>query len=200
MAFCNKCGANLNPDAKFCDKCGAPAGAPAVGQPAQPAPTGGGSSALKVVLIVVGVVVVLGILAIAALTIVGIHIAKNAHVTQNGDQVKVETPFGSVQTNKDPEQAARDLGIEIYPGAKVEPNGAASATVGTLRTVTANFETSDSPDKVCNFYKSKLPNATVSTSGQNQCSIVSKENRNMITVNVESSGNGARFQIATVTK
>jgi|SRR5579871_1656334 hypothetical protein len=200
MAFCNKCGANLNADAKFCDKCGASlSGPPAVtGQPAPPAPQGG--SALKVVLLVVGVIILLGIVGIAALTVIGIHIAKNAHVSRNGQHVKVETPLGGVEASEDPEQAVRDLGVEIYPGAKVESDGAASTTVGSMHTVTANFDTSDPAEKVCNFYKSKFSNATVSSSNQDQCTIVSKDNKNMVTINVESSGDGAKFHIASVTR
>lgn len=201
MAFCNKCGATLNADAKFCDKCGAPLSVTpaATGQPAPPRSQGGGG-ALKIVLLVVGVIILLGIIGIAALTVIGIHIAKNAHVSQNGQHVKVDTPFGGVEATKDPEQAVRDMGVEVYPGAEVESDGAASTTVGNMHTVTANFDTSDPAEKVCAFYKSKFPNATVSTSNQNQCTIVSKDNKNMVTINVESSGDGTKLHIASVTR
>lgn len=199
MAFCNKCGANLAPDSKFCNKCGTPQNGPQAAV-SSTAPATGGGNALKVVLIVVGVIIVLGIIGIATLAIVGIHIAKNAHVTQNGNQVKVETPFGSVETSKDPEKAARDLGVDIYPEAKVDPNGAAVVTMGKMHTVTVNFDSSDPPEKVCSFYRSKFPNASVSNSGENRCTIVSKDSKNIVTINVESSGDGSKFHIATVTQ
>jgi hypothetical protein len=201
MAFCNSCGAPLTANSNSCSKCGAVVGsvpAPAA-PPASPAPPAGGS-ALKVVLIVVGIIVIIGILAIATVTFIGVRIAKNTHVSQQGEHVKVETPFGSVETSKDPEQAARDLGVEIYPGAQVEPNGATSASFGGVHTVTANFQTPDSIDKVCSFYKSKYPHATSSTSTQNQCTIVSKDAKNVVTINVEASGSSTKFQIASVTK
>jgi hypothetical protein len=206
MAFCNKCGATLSADAKFCNKCGAtitgaPAAAPPSGTPsATPAAPTGGGNALKIVLIVFAVIVVLGILGIGTLAIIGIHIARHAHVQQNGNHVKVETPFGNVETSKDPEQAAQELGVEIYPGAQIESNGAQSASFGGMRTVAANFETSDPVEKVCSFYKSKFPNATVSTSNQNQCAIVSKDSKNMVSINVEASGDTTKFHIATVSK
>ena len=206
MAFCNSCGATLNPGTKFCNKCGAAvaAGASAPGvtstaPPPAPAPTGG-SSALKVILIVVAVIVGFGILGVATVGIIGYHIAKSSHVSQNGDHVKVETPFGSVETSKDPDQAAKDLGVDLYPGAQVQRNGASSAAFGGIRTVTAMFETSDAPDKVCSFYKSRFPGAMVTTSDQNRCTIVSNNQKNMITINIQASGDNTRLQITNVTK
>ena len=201
MAFCNSCGATLTPETKFCNKCGAAIAA------APPAPTSltpaaapkGGSSALKVILIVFAVIVGIGILGIATIGIVGYHIAKSSHVTQEGDRVKVETPFGTINAN-DPEQAAKDLGVDIYPGAQVQKNGAADITFGPVHTVAANFVSSDSVDKVCTFYKSKFPASTVKTSDQNHCSIVSNDQQNVITINVEGSGDTTKIQIANVTK
>ena len=206
MAFCNACGATLNPGTKFCNKCGAavapgastPAGAPAAPPPAQ-TPTGG-SSALKVILIVVAIIVGIGILGVATVGIIGYRIAKSSHVSQNGDHVKVDTPFGSVETSKDPDQAAKDLGVDLYPGAQVQRNGASSAAFGGIRTVTAIFETPDAPDKVCTFYKSRFPGAMVTTSDQNRCTIVSNNQKNMITINIQTSGDMTKIQITNVTK
>src|SRR5512146_2697421 len=162
MAFCNRCGATLAEGTKFCNKCGAavpgstaasiPAATTAATPAGTPAPTGG-SNALKVVLIVVGVIVVVGVLCIGALTIIGIHIAKKSHVTQEGDRVKVETPFGTVSAN-DPDQAVKDLGIDVYPGAQVQKNGTASVSFGPVKTVNASFESSDPVEKICSFYQS----------------------------------------------
>jgi len=206
MAFCNSCGASLTPGTKFCNKCGAAvaAGASAPGvtsttPPPAPVPTGG-SSALKVILIVVAVIVCVGILVLGAIGIIGYHIAKRSHVSQNGDHVKVETPFGSVETSKDPDQAAKDLGIDLYPGAEVLRNGASSASFGGIRTVTAMFETHDSADQVCSFYKSRFPGAMVTTSDQNRCTIVSNSQKNMVTINIQGGGNTTRLQIKNVTK
>jgi hypothetical protein len=204
MAFCNSCGAALIPGTKFCNKCGtAITGAPSVPaaapMAAAPAPTGGGS-ALKIVLIVAAVVIGIGILCVATVGIVGYHFAKRARVHQEGDHVKVETPFGNVESNSDPEQTAKDLGTDIYPGAQVQKNGTSSVTFGSIHTVTANFESSDSPDKICTFYKSKFPGAMVTTSDQNRCTIVSNDQKNMITINIEASGDTTKLQITNVSK
>jgi hypothetical protein len=149
---------------------------------------------------VVVVIVGLGILGVAAAAWVAYHFAKGTHVSQNGDQVKVETPFGVVETSKDADQAAHNLGVEVYPGAEVRQEGAAIATVGGIRTVTASFTSSDSADKVCSFYKSKFPNATVTSSDQNRCTIVNRDDKNVATINVDGEGSSTTIQIATVKK
>ena len=206
MAFCNSCGAVLNPDTKFCNKCGVAvaAGPVAPGVTTSPVPSPspqkGGSSALKIVLIVVAVFVVVAVLCVTTIGIIGYHFAKRAHVTQEGDHVKVESPFGTVESSKDPEQAAKDIGVELYPGAQAQKDGAASVSFGSMHTITANFESSDSVDKVCGFYKSKFPNSTVNTSDQNHCTIVSTDQKNMITINVQASGDTTKFQITSVSK
>jgi CRISPR/Cas system CMR subunit Cmr4 (Cas7 group RAMP superfamily) len=204
MAFCNSCGAALAEGTKFCNKCGAVvagSAAAASGQPpAAPAPASkGGSSALKIILIVIAVFVVIGILGMVTCGIVLHHIAKHSHVTQHGDKVKVETPFGTINAN-DPEQAVKDLGIEVYPGAEAQKAGSADLTFGSVHTVTANFTSSDSVNKVCDFYKSKFPAANVKTYDPNRCTIVSEDSRNVITVNVQTSGDTTRFQITSVTR
>lgn len=205
MAFCNSCGATLNEGAAFCSKCGTATGttpprmSPATSGPV-PAPPKQDNSAIKTVLIVVGVIVVLGVFAIATLTFVGLHIAKKTRVTQDGDNVRVETPFGRVETSKDPEQAAKDLGIDIYPGAEVQTNGASIAVFGGVRTSTAAFDSDDPADKVCSFYREKFPNAKVSASEQKHCAIVSQNGAEVVTINVDSRGDGCRFQITTVNR
>ena len=214
MAFCNKCGTAITQGTRFCNKCGAPILASGFSSPAatpssptpSPTPTPtqvapqGSSNALKIVLLVVGAVIVIGVLGLGVLTFVGIHIAKRSRVHDEGDRVKVETPFGTVESTKDPEQAAKNLGVDIYPGAEVQKEGASSAAFGNMRTVNVTFESSDSVDKVCSFYKSKFPNATVSTSEENHCTIVSTAAPNVITINVESKGTGSKFQISSVIK
>jgi hypothetical protein len=206
MAFCNSCGAALNPGTLACSRCGvAIAGAAPVPAPPAvvPAPTGG-SSGLKIVLIVIAVIVGIGVLCIALIGFVGYHFARNTHVKQEGDKVKVETPFGTFSAN-DPEQAVRDLGVDVYPGAEVQKNGSASVTVAGIRTITASFESSDSVDKICAFYKTRFPNATVTSSNGNTCTIVSNDRtnsdgKNTITINVEGVGDGTKFQLTHVSR
>jgi hypothetical protein len=206
MAFCNSCGASLADGMKFCNKCGAAVtGAPgmaapaAVAPPAPVVPAKSGGGALKIILIILGVLVLIAILGMVTCGVAIRHFANKARVHQDGDDVKVETPFGSVESSKDPNKAAADLGIDIYPGAEVQKNGASSATFGSIHTTTAMFTSSDSMDKVCSFYKEKYPNAMASTADENHCTLVSND-KNMVTINVESTGSGCKFQVTNVTK
>ena len=205
MAFCNSCGATLSSDMKFCNKCGAPISGPTVAvtstttpAPAAP-PAKGGSSALKIVLIVIAAIVLLGILGVATVGFIGYRIAKSSHVSQHGDKVKVDTPLGTFSAN-DPEQVEKELGVDIYPGAEIQKEGSSSATFAGVHTVTGIFQSGDPADKVCSFYKPKFPDAMVSSSDPNRCTIVSNKNKNMVTINVEGSGDGSKLQITTVTK
>jgi hypothetical protein len=204
MAFCNSCGAQLAPGAQACAKCGiavtsgTPVVPPAAASPA-PAPAQKGG-ALKVILIVGGVVVGIVIICIASLAFIAYRVATHSHITQNGDDVKVETPFGSVETTKDPAVAAKNLGVDIYPGAEVQRNGAASATIGGVHTVAASFESPDSSDQICKFYESKFPNATVKSSDAYRCSIVSTDQKTVITINVTSHAGNTQFQISNVSR
>ena len=172
MAFCNSCGATLKPGTKFCNKCGAATGVAA--PPGLPFPLHARSrlrpqqrrqqrcsqdhshrrrrhhrSSEFSASVTCGIVVH--------------RIAKCAHVTQDGDHVKVESPFGTMETSNDPAQVAKDLGIDIYPGAQLQKNGTATVTFGSIHTVTASFKSSDSLDKSAAFTKPSFANAMVTT-------------------------------------
>jgi len=221
MSFCNSCGASLSPGTRFCSKCGAailasapasasasmpaPANAPVAetgpGQPTAHAPTVAPKSeggALKAILIAVGVIVLVGILGIASLGFFAWRIARHSRVHQDGDNVSVETPFGTVQSTKDPQEAARNLGVEIYPGAEILKAGAASATFGGVHTVSLNFETADSLDKVSGFYKARFPNAMVVTPQADQCTIISNDNKNTVTILIRTDGDRTKIGITNV--
>jgi flagellar basal body-associated protein FliL len=212
MAFCNSCGANITPGTRFCSKCGAailasslpPAATPqaAAGSmsPVTSSPPAQGGGALKVILIVVGVIVLLGILSVASIGFFAWRVARHAHVHQDGNNVTVETPFGSVKTTQDPAEAARNLGVDLYPGAEVSRNGAQSATFGGVHTASLTSESTDSVDKVSSFYKAKFPNAMVSSSDAGRCTIISNDNKTMITINIEARGDKTKIQITRVSR
>ena len=199
MAFCNACGGTVEAGAKFCPKCGGavPAGAvtaaPVTTTPAQ------SSSSLKIVLIVVGVLVALFIIGTAATAFIGWRIARSSHVRESNGNVKVETPFGTVESSADSDEAARNLGVDVYPGASAKKNSAANMTIGGMHTVAAEFETDDSPAKVAEFYKSKFPNANFVNAEGDHYSIVSSDKKNIITINIEPQDGKTHIHIASVT-
>lgn len=209
MAFCNSCGTSIAPGTRFCSKCGAailasspaPASVPPTAvapTPPVPAPAPNSGGALKAILIIVGVVVLVGVLAVTSLAFFAWRVARHAHVTRDGENVKVETPFGSVRTTNDPQEAARNLGVDLYPGAQTQKEGSASVTFGSVHTVSLTSETPDSPQQVCDFYRSRFPNAMVTTTDANQCTIVSNDHKNMITINAKVDGDKTRIVISNV--
>ncbi|HVI10349.1 MAG TPA: hypothetical protein VND65_18820 [Candidatus Binatia bacterium] len=206
MAFCNSCGGELAGGARFCAKCGSPILAsspdlpPRGAVPSAAAPAPAGNNFLRIALIVIAAFLVMGILAAAALGSFLHHWARRARVRHDGDNVRVETPFGTVETTKDPQAAARNLGVDLYPGATYEKDGSSSAVVGGVATVALNAETTDSPRQVCDFYQPKFPKAMVVSREGNECTIVSSDSKNMITIAAKSDGGKTRISITDVSK
>jgi hypothetical protein len=140
------------------------------------------------------------ILGIVASVIVGVQIARHSHVTQEGNKVKVETPFGTVESNQDADEVARNLGVDVYPGARPMKNGSAVAAIGGMKTATARFETDDPANKVADFYKKKYPNANVTEGSGDHYAIVQTDQNGALTISI-TPGNGAtQINITNVQK
>ena len=159
--YCTKCGTTINPGYTFCTSCGAPvAGAAAsayattASGAAPVAAPQGGNSALKIILIVVGVFVGLGMLSVMAVMFGLWHLSRSVHVGNNGN-VTLSTPEGTLTAGSNVAVSEEQLGVAIYPGAMHQEGG---LSVNTARgsTVSAVFSTSDPADKVVAFYKDKL--------------------------------------------
>ena len=156
------------------------------------------NSALKIILIVVAVIVGLGILGVGAASFVAYRIAKHSRIHNEDGNVRVETPFGTMQSSTDPDEAARNLGIDVYPGAQVVKGSSSNMNMGNMHTASAEFESSDPVSSVAEFYKSKLPGANVISSAGDHYSIISTEKKNMLTINIEPRDGKTRIQIARV--
>ena len=203
MAFCNSCGTSLEPNAKFCPKCGSTVPvttkvpvASSANLPPTPAP--GSTNALKIVLIVVGAIVVLGIVLSAATALFFTRIARHTRVEENNGKVTVHSPFGTVESNTNPEEVARDLGIEVYPGARPLKEGASNVRIGNMHTVTAQFETDDPPEKVADFYKSRISNLNVNVSDDKHYTLVATQKDSIVTINIEPQEGKTLIHIANV--
>lgn len=192
--------------AKFCPKCGAaqagPVGAPSVAAPGPPvpaAPPAQGSSALKIILIVVAVIIGLGVLGMGTLAFFVHRVVSRSHVETGKDgSVKIDSPFGTVDTTQDPDMAAKNVGVDIYPGATMMKGGSADVSFGSMHSSAAQFETDDSVATVVEFYRSKLPSAIVNSQGD-RYSILSGDKGNMTTITIQPENGKTRIHMAKVT-
>jgi len=104
---------------------------------------------------------VAGLALLAGISGCRVHVEKGA----NGEDknVQVDTPFGGVHVNTDQTTAA-DLGLPVYPGATVvtgdDEHKSADVHMGLgewqLRVRVVTYSTTDSQDKVTDFYKKAL--------------------------------------------
>ncbi|MGA3160428.1 MAG: zinc ribbon domain-containing protein [Terracidiphilus sp.] len=160
-SFCGKCGSALAANQQFCPSCGATAAtggaAPAQSTTAQPgaAPASSGSSAVKIILIIVAVIVGLGIIGMGAIGYVGYRISRAVHVSGPGGQVSINTPGGTISANASQTYTAAELGTDPYPGAQsTDGNVKMSSSSGS--TVIGSYLTTDSKQQVVDFYKGKF--------------------------------------------
>jgi hypothetical protein len=103
------------------------------------------------------------VLASLALLLAGCSISVDDKDKKNG-KVDIQTPIANLKV--DSSEKAADNGIPVYPGAHLRPsdkdgdNHHANINLGAmgfgLRVIAAEYETSDSPDKVKAFYEDKM--------------------------------------------
>jgi hypothetical protein len=106
-------------------------------------------------------VLVAGITLAAGIAGCRIHVDKDANGKEK--HVQVDTPFGGVHVNTDQITAA-DLGLPVYPGAEIanenEHDKSADVNMGfgewQLRVRAVKYTTTDSQEKVSEFYKKAL--------------------------------------------
>ena len=207
MAFCNPCGTALAAGAQFCPKCGAATGAPATpvavsstaAAPLPAPPPAQSSSALKIILIILAIVLGLIVIAGGSCAYFVHRAIVRSHLNQKNGEVSIDTPFGSLNSTSDPSQAAKDTGVEAYPGATVEKNGAANMNIGKMHTASVTYESDDPPATVADFYKSKFPNATM-TSGENgRYSLLAGGKDDLTTITIEPRDGKTKIMVARVT-
>jgi hypothetical protein len=167
MAFCNVCGEDLASGVCSCNRCVTVA---------DPRKAGNIGFPLVFGLVVLGLIVV---------SFIRPRFAHPPSFQMDGNHLRMELPTVTLETNN-PQQAARDIGAEVYPGAKLMKDGAVSNATRNFQMACVSFESSDSLDKVASFFEARYPNARVTISqDQNHSMIVSKNKRNTILISLE---------------
>lgn len=197
--ICTKCGAALLPGNPVCPACGAPVIAVASYAPVQPmaAPAQAGNSAVKIILIVVAIFVGLGMLAVLGFGLIAWRVSRAVHVSNDG-QVTLNTSAGSFSANSSKTYTAAELGTDVYPGA-TGGKGGLKMDLPTGSMVTGIFVTSDSKDKVVDFYKGKLGSeASVMDSDNSAVISLAKGQQEsvIVTVTGNSSSDGGKTRIS----
>jgi hypothetical protein len=103
----------------------------------------------------------LGLALMAAMAGCRVNVEKDASGQEK--DVQVDTPFGGVHVNTNQTTAA-DLGLPVYPGAEMvkdnDNHKSADVHLGfgewEMRVKAVSYETSDSKEKVTEFYKKAL--------------------------------------------
>ena len=197
MAFCTSCGASLDPNSQFCTKCGARQAA-GVGAAGAPASGTGSNNAVKIVLIIVAGICILGVVGSMVGFLIVRHAVRNSRVQvdESRGEARVVTPFGTVETTKDPEKIAQNLGVDVYPGAQAVEGGSNVQAMGT-HTVTGIFETGDPVDKVAEFYRKRYSNGVYSANDREH-TIVTGDNNSMITIHMQDEGGTTKITIVNL--
>jgi hypothetical protein len=117
-------------------------------------------------------VLMLGALGIAALVATGLYIADHVSVTESDarGETTVETPFGTVRVRDHGRLDPKHMGVPIYPGAVRKEDSRKLASFhfdfGDVHKAfafsAAEYRTSDSVDRVTDFYRSQLPHWLIS--------------------------------------
>jgi hypothetical protein len=159
---------------------------------AQPPQKSGG--ALKIILIIVGVLVLLVVLVIAGLGFAAWRISRSIHISGSGEngQVSIHTDQGNITAKGDEGLSASELGVALYPGSSVARGGMKmDLPTGTM--ATGVYTTSDSKDQVVAFYKSKLGSGLSTFDTANGAVLSQKvSDRETIVITVE--GNSSEFE------
>jgi hypothetical protein len=200
-SLCSKCGAELSPDAQTCPACGTPVVAVAVPvvQPVAVVPAKQGSSALKIILIIIAVFVGLGLIAAGAFGYFVWRVAHAVHVAESTGKVSIPS-IGGISASTNETFTSADLGTDIYPGATAG-KGSLRMSLPSGSMVTAIYVTSDTKDQVLAYYKGKLGDASTVMDTSDGAIVTLKKGENesvMVTITANSSQYDGKTQIAIV--
>jgi len=123
---------------------------------------------------IIAVFVVGVLIAVSALVLSAVFIASNVHLqhreTSVDSRVRVETPFGDVNINSRDNLKPESVGIPVYPSAFREHGDDGGVVLDfdskegrqkQFSVVAAQYSTNDSAEDVREFYRSHLPNWTL---------------------------------------
>ena len=163
-----------------------------------PPPVSSSNTVLKIVLIVIGVFVLLGVIVVGVIGIGVYRVSKSMHKDSSGN-VSISTPGGSITTGQSANVTAADLGVDLYPGA-ASSEGSMNMKTPNGSMVTAVYLSPDPAEKIVAFYKEKLGDqaSIVQTSNGTVLSAGDKD-RNHVVITITPEGSSSKIAIVHVT-
>lgn len=236
--FCTQCGSQVGEEVRFCTRCGAPTPTPTGSAVTPAPPHSGGSAmpaaqgmanpplqatpapaavspsqgkpspVVKIVLMVVGVIVLLGILGVASCVFMLHRAAERIRVNQarNGGSISINTPQGEVKIGGRDNTTAPIAGVPVYPGATPLEQGAQLSFGSAGGIAMQEYETSDPVDQVVSFYKEHWAGqvSVVENQGHYRMALEKKEgdtsSTTTIDVETESQNGKTKITIAHIGK
>lgn len=154
-------------------------------QPVALQPKSGGSSALKIILIIVGVFVFLIVMVVAVIGYGVYKVRKAMHVNSATGAMTVNTPGFAMNADSGIKFTADELGTDLYPGAEPSKSGNLRMNIAGSSIISATFLTSDPKEKVVDFYKGRLgSDATSMDFGGSAILTEKKSEQDQITVTI----------------
>ncbi len=178
------------------------AGAPVPPNPAYqnvpPPPVTSGNTVVKIVLIVVGVFILLGVIVVGAIGIGAYKLSKGIHANSDGG-VSLSTPNGTITTGKSANVSAADLGIALYPGVSAR-EGSMNMQTPNGSMVTAVYTSTDASDKIVAFYMAKLgESASIVQNSNGTVLSAGERDKDNVVVTITPEGNATKITILHVT-
>jgi len=153
-------------------------------------PKSGGNTALKVILIVLGIFVFLVVMVVAVVGYGVYRVRKAMHVNSATGAMTVNTPGFAMNNDPSIKFTADELGVDLYPGAEASKSGNLRMNIAGSSMVSATFLTTDPKDKVVDFYKSKLgESATSMDFGSSAMLSLKKSDQDQVTVTIAPEAN-----------
>lgn len=222
-SFCTKCGAEVPIGSAFCPSCGTavatatPASTvqpppvyvqvppPQYSQPAPasyppaPPPTVSGGGALKIILIIVGVFVLLGVLAAGVIGFGVWRVSRAVRINSKGDGVSLSTPSGIITTGTASSVSEADLGVPVYPGA-ASGEGSMNIKTPAGSMITAIYLSPDPVSKVVDFYKARLGDqASIMETGAGTMISSGEDDKNKLIVTITQEMSKTKISIVHAT-
>ncbi|MGH9518759.1 MAG: hypothetical protein ACRD2D_03885 [Terriglobales bacterium] len=181
MGQCTHCGAEVETGAAVCPECATPPPRHTRWYPGR-----------RVVMGLLGTIAAVALIFVLAMVY---FIRHTTIVTTGKNGSRVEAPSVTVTTDANPALLAKQLGLQMYPGATDAKGAQAEMNNSTI--ITVSFRTKDSARRVIGFYHVRYPDATVKAEGKGAV-LVLVSLRDTLTIKANPSGGVTEVQVSDI--